>query len=80
LQIFGSRMAAGVTSPILGELSLMLKDMHAIENLAGAHREKLPLAAAALEVYRLAEKRGLLRRDVAALFELYPAPASLGSL
>jgi hypothetical protein len=33
---------------------------------------QLPLASAALDVYRLAEKHGLLQRDLAALFELYP--------
>jgi 3-hydroxyisobutyrate dehydrogenase-like beta-hydroxyacid dehydrogenase len=67
-------MAAGVTLPVLGELSLMLKDMNAIENLAGAHGADLPLASAALDVYRLAEMQGLSRRDLAALFELYPDP------
>ncbi len=72
LQIFGNRMAAGVTSPILGELSLMLKDLQAVANLADAHQERLPVSAAALEVYRLAAQRGLLRKDLAALIELYP--------
>jgi 3-hydroxyisobutyrate dehydrogenase len=72
LQIFGSRMAAGITSPVLGELSLMLKDLKAVSDLARAQQAQLPLAAAALDVYRLAEKHGLLQRDLAALFELYP--------
>jgi 3-hydroxyisobutyrate dehydrogenase len=75
LQIFGSRMAAGITSPVLGELSLMLKDLKAVSDLAGFRQAHLPLAAAALDVYRLAEKHGLLQRDLAALFELYPATA-----
>jgi 3-hydroxyisobutyrate dehydrogenase len=74
LQIFGTRMANGVTSPVLGELSLMLKDMTAIANLAGKHQQQLPIAAAALEVYRLADRKGLLRQDLAALFDLYPRP------
>jgi 3-hydroxyisobutyrate dehydrogenase len=73
LQIFGARMANGVTSPVLGELSLMLKDMNAIANLAAKHRQQLPIAAAALEVYRLADRKGLLRHDLAALFDLYPS-------
>ncbi len=76
LQIFGTRMAVGVTSPILGELALMLKDIKAVVNLAGTHQERLPVAAAALEVFRLAEKRGLLQHDLAALFEVYPAPTN----
>ena len=75
LQIFGSRMAAGITSPILGELSLMLKDLKAVSDLARVRQAQLPLAAAALDVYRLAEQHGLLQRDLAALFELYPVAA-----
>jgi 3-hydroxyisobutyrate dehydrogenase len=75
LQIFGSRMAAGVTSPILGELSLMLKDLTAAANLADACKQRLPLSAAALEIYRLAEQRGMLHEDLAALIELYPPAA-----
>jgi 3-hydroxyisobutyrate dehydrogenase len=74
LQIFGTRMANGATSPVLGELSLMLKDMNAIANLAGKHQQQLPIAAAALEVYRLADRKGLLRQDLAALFDLHPRP------
>jgi 3-hydroxyisobutyrate dehydrogenase len=73
LQIFGTRMAAGVDSPVLGELSLMLKDMNAIADLSEACGERLGVSAAALEVYRLAERRGLARKDLSALIELYPA-------
>jgi 3-hydroxyisobutyrate dehydrogenase len=72
LQIFGTRMAAGVTTPMLGELSLMLKDLRAVAALAAAHHEQLPLSAATLEIYQAAEKQGLSRRDLAALIELYP--------
>jgi 3-hydroxyisobutyrate dehydrogenase-like beta-hydroxyacid dehydrogenase len=49
LQIFGRRMAAGVTVPVLGELNLMLKDLRAVEGLAGIKQCHLPLMAAALE-------------------------------
>src|SRR5208337_2592364 len=34
LQIFGRRMAAAVTTPVLGELALMLKDLSAVDELA----------------------------------------------
>jgi 3-hydroxyisobutyrate dehydrogenase len=75
LQIFGPRMAARVTTPVLGELSLMLKDLNAVCDLARSHHERLPVSAAALEVYRFVGERGLLHRDLATLIELYsPAP------
>jgi 3-hydroxyisobutyrate dehydrogenase-like beta-hydroxyacid dehydrogenase len=51
----------------------MLKDLSAVAVLAHAHHEQLPVSMAALEVYRAAEQRGLSRRDLAALIELYPA-------
>jgi 3-hydroxyisobutyrate dehydrogenase-like beta-hydroxyacid dehydrogenase len=73
LQIFGTRMAAGVTTPVLGELKLMLKDLRAIENLAGINRCELPLMAAALDIYRRAGEAGMLHQDLAALIDLYPA-------
>jgi 3-hydroxyisobutyrate dehydrogenase len=74
LQIFGKRMAAGLTSPVLGELGLMLKDMDAVADLAQTSHCDLPLMKAAREVYRRAEACGLLRADLAALLSLYPAP------
>jgi 3-hydroxyisobutyrate dehydrogenase len=75
LQIFGKRMAAGLTSPVLGELRLMLKDIDAVADLAQTSHCDLPLMNAAREVYRRAGACGLLRADLAALLSLYPAPA-----
>jgi 3-hydroxyisobutyrate dehydrogenase-like beta-hydroxyacid dehydrogenase len=57
---------------MLGELSLMLKDLRAVAALAAAHDQQLPVSAAALEVYQTTEERGLSRKDLAALIELYP--------
>jgi 3-hydroxyisobutyrate dehydrogenase len=71
LQIFGRRMAAGVTTPLLGEIKLMLKDLRAAEDLAGKDR-RLPLMSAALEIYRRAGEAGILKQDLAALISLYP--------
>ena len=71
LQIFGRRMAAGVTSPVLGELKLMLKDLRAAEDLAGIKQCQLPLLAAALDVYRRAGEAGMLHQDLAALISMY---------
>ena len=71
LQIFGRRMAQGVFTPVLGELALMLKDLSAVQELAGEHGSVLPMTLAALEVYRRAAGRGLIHEDLAALFKLY---------
>jgi 3-hydroxyisobutyrate dehydrogenase len=72
LQIFGRRMAAGVATPILGELKLMLKDLRAVEDLAGIKQCQLPLMAAAMDVYRRAGEAGMLHQDLAALISIYP--------
>ncbi len=71
MQIFGRRMAQGVTTPVLGELALMLKDLRAVDRLARAHQSELPMTRTALDIYRQAGERGLLRQDLAALFSLY---------
>lgn len=72
LQIFGPRMASGVHEPILGELALMLKDLSAVDDLAQRHAAKLPMTLAALGVYRRARELGLLHKDLAAVFDLFP--------
>jgi 3-hydroxyisobutyrate dehydrogenase len=74
MQIFGRRMALGVTTPVLGEIGLMLKDLSAVETLAKADQVELPMMAAALEIYRHAAERGLLREDLGALLRLCSAP------
>ncbi len=77
LQIFGRRMAEDVTTPVLGELGLMLKDLSAAEALGRSEAIELPLARAALDIYHRARERGLLDNDIAALFSLYrDAPPS----
>ena len=67
-------MAQGVTTPVLGELALMLKDLTAIDALAAGGQAELPMTRCALEIYRRAGEQGLLRRDLAALLELYAPP------
>lgn len=71
MQIFGRRMAHGVTTPVLGELSLMLKDLSAVDELARGHQSRLPMTRAALDIYRQAGRRGLMHHDLAALISLY---------
>lgn len=75
LQIFGRRMAAAVTTPVLGELALMLKDLSAVDELARTLEREVPLTRTALAIYRRAREQGLIRRDLAALIELYSSPA-----
>ena len=71
LQIFGRRMAEAITTPVLGELGLMLKDLSAAEALARSESVELPMTRAALEIYQRARDRGLIHQDIAALFSLY---------
>lgn len=76
LQIFGRRMAAGVRIPKLGELSLMLKDLNGVDELARERQVQLPLAAAALAVYRHGASAGLMQEDLSALISLYQPDAT----
>ena len=71
LQIFGRRMAAGVTTPKLGEISLMLKDIEAAVSIAQGGRSRVPLGLHVLGLYRRAKARDLGGEDVAALIRLY---------
>jgi 3-hydroxyisobutyrate dehydrogenase len=73
LQIFGRRMAERVTTPVLGELALMLKDLNAAADLAQGNRTALPLMTAALKVYERAASLGLQHEDLAALIAVYDA-------
>jgi 3-hydroxyisobutyrate dehydrogenase len=72
LQVFGGRMAAGISTPILGAIALMVKDAGAIADLASALDQKLSLAAAAFTVYQKAAAEGLANLDLSALMSLYP--------
>jgi 3-hydroxyisobutyrate dehydrogenase len=74
LQIFGRRMAAGVTTPKLGEISLMLKDVEAVVRAALSGDSPAPLARQVLELYRRARAQQLGAEDVAALIRLYDRP------
>ncbi len=71
LQIFGRRMASGVTAPKLGELSLMLKDVEAAVGAALVGGSLIPLGQHVLAMYRAAQARQLGSQDVSALIRLY---------
>ena len=71
LQIFGRRMASGVTTPKLGEIALMLKDIEAAVGTALGGNSPVPLGRHVLELYRRARAQQLGAEDVAALIRLY---------
>jgi 3-hydroxyisobutyrate dehydrogenase-like beta-hydroxyacid dehydrogenase len=71
LQIFGPRMAAGVTTPKLGELALMLKDVEAAVATASAAGSPSPLTRQVMAMYRQASELRLDNDDVGALMRLY---------
>jgi 3-hydroxyisobutyrate dehydrogenase-like beta-hydroxyacid dehydrogenase len=71
LQVFGGRMASGITTPTLGAIALMIKDAGAIGELALAKRLRLPVAAATWDVYQKALAQGLAGEDLSALMGLY---------
>jgi 3-hydroxyisobutyrate dehydrogenase-like beta-hydroxyacid dehydrogenase len=71
LQIFGRRMAAGVTTPKLGEISLMLKDVQAAVTAADGGGSPSPLARRVLQMYRRARELRFDGEDLGALLRLY---------
>lgn len=71
LQIFGPRMAAGVTTPKLGEIALMLKDIEAAVAAASAGGSPSPLGRQVQAMYRQARELNLGNEDIAALMRLY---------
>jgi 3-hydroxyisobutyrate dehydrogenase len=78
LQIFGPRMAARVTEPKLGELAVMLKDLTTACDLARDLELGLPLSAAALNLYKAADLKGLAKEDLSILMQLYEAAPTGG--
>jgi 3-hydroxyisobutyrate dehydrogenase-like beta-hydroxyacid dehydrogenase len=73
LQIFGRRMACGITEPKLGEISLMLKDIEAAVGTALDRRSPVPLGQHVRDLYRRARAQQLGAEDVSALIRLYEA-------
>ena len=59
LQVFGTRMAAGVTRPVVGEIGLMSKDLREVNSIAQGRGCDFPLLTTALRTYEAADERGL---------------------
>jgi 3-hydroxyisobutyrate dehydrogenase len=70
LQIFGARMAARRFEPSLGATAIMLKDL---DNAAAVAKERgvpLPMAASAIQLYRLLAAQGKGEQEISHIVEL----------
>lgn len=80
LQLFGRRMATGQTEPRIGAIGTMLKDIEAAVTMAHLHNVRLPVAEAALEVYRCTCQQGGSSQELNALMTHFapdrPAPVT----
>ena len=77
LQVFGPRMAAGITQPVLGAIALMLKDCSAIDEFARTNSLRLPLVETTLATYQRAVELGLSNKDISSLIALYADAGNL---
>ena len=77
LQVFGPRMAAGITQPVLGAIALMLKDCSAIDEFARTNSLRLPLVETTLATYQRAVELGLSNKDISSLIALYAGAGNL---
>ena len=57
LQVFGTRMAAGVTRPVLGEIGLMLKNLREVNPVAQRSGCDFPLLATTLRACEAVDER-----------------------
>ena len=76
LQIFGARMAARTFEPSLGAGALMLKDLLNATGFGEGHGTELPMARAALQIYRLLEQQGKIDREISMLVTAYESRRS----
>ena len=71
LQIFGARMAARTFEPSLGAAALMLKDLGNAAAFAAQREVEMPMARAALEMYRLLDAQGKIEKEISILVTAY---------
>ncbi|MGQ0653980.1 MAG: NAD(P)-dependent oxidoreductase [Betaproteobacteria bacterium] len=76
LQIFGARMAARTFEPSLGAAALMLKDLGNATSFAQQKGVPLPMAQAALDMYRLLEAQGKIEREISLLVTAFTSSGS----
>jgi 3-hydroxyisobutyrate dehydrogenase len=76
LQIFGARMAARKFEPSLGAAALMLKDLDNAHAFAAEHGVPIPMAQAALEMYRLLDSQGKIDQEISTLVTAFTSSGS----
>jgi 3-hydroxyisobutyrate dehydrogenase len=70
LQIFGSRMASRTFEPSLGSSAIMLKDLENAATVARGSKVPLPMAATAIQLYRMLAAQGKGEQEISRLIEL----------
>ena len=77
LQLFVPRMANDVDEPAIGPVSIILKDLDTIADVARAHATPLPMASLAAQMFRLLRSSRGAKADVLEIFKLGEARSSV---
>ncbi len=70
LQLFVPRMANDVDEPAIGPVTIILKDLDTVADLARAHDTPLPMASLAAQMFRLLRSSRGAKADVLEIFKL----------
>jgi 3-hydroxyisobutyrate dehydrogenase len=70
LQLFVPRMAEGVSEPRIGPVSIILKDLEMIADVARTHSTPLPMAGLAAQMFRFLKAARGSQADVLEIYEL----------
>jgi 3-hydroxyisobutyrate dehydrogenase len=70
LQLYGPRMANGVDEPPFGPVSIVLKDLDTIADVARTHSTPLPMASLAAQMLRLLSSSRGPKVDVVEIYKL----------
>jgi 3-hydroxyisobutyrate dehydrogenase-like beta-hydroxyacid dehydrogenase len=77
LQLFVPRMANNADEPAIGPVSIILKDLDTIADVARAHATPLPMASLAAQMFRLLRSSRGAKADVLEIFKLGEARSSV---
>jgi 3-hydroxyisobutyrate dehydrogenase len=70
LQLFVPRMAKGMSEPQIGPVSIILKDLEMIADVARTHSTPLPMAGLAAQMFRFLKAARGSQADVLEIYEL----------
>jgi 3-hydroxyisobutyrate dehydrogenase len=70
LQLFVPRMAEGMSEPQIGPVSIILKDLEMIADVARTHSTPLPMAGLAAQMFRFLKAARGSQADVLEIYEL----------